>query len=264
MSESPVENVPEVEPVVESEVIPEPTNEMFPQVKGMANDIATKANAIVDEIKASRVDVGKAIFEIREDTTNTDRPEWLKTGQEWLEKAAQNIENRVKELNERIAKELVKASEMTDDDYKLKVEEYKGYVKSHKLALNMVVNIPGYDARYYNDALPLKTLAGGTSGATTGTLRKRVAHMTINGKPVFVVKTDKKDGTKSESYSFTVGAAFIADDSKVKVLPSDLSSACFAAAGTSEISTLNEVKYAFTPVGSDKTYMVVVIPAKGK
>ena len=204
--------------------------------------------------------VGKQIHEFR---TDPETPyEWIKKEQNWLEKANQNIIDRTAELDKRIETELVKSkSSMTEEDIVAAKAEYQTVAKGYKNALKMVVDIPGYDAEDFANVTPLKTLAGGTSGAATGTRRVRLSSLTVNGVPVSVQKT-AKDGSVSESFTFTNAAQWIAKDSGKKVQPSELSGACFAEAKTTDISELTSVKFAYTPVESDKNYIVEVVPAK--
>ncbi len=149
-------------------------NEMFTVVHTMADTLAGQANGLVDRIKAATSDVGKKVHEFRSDPETPY--EWIRKEQVWLEKANQNILDRTAELDKRIEAELVKSEDaMSAEDIVAAKAEYATVAKGYKNALKMVVDIPGYNADDFADVTPLKTLAGGTSGAATGTRRVRLA-----------------------------------------------------------------------------------------
>lgn len=228
--------------------------DVFGVVKTMVNDQIVKANAIAEEVQKSRVNVGKVVHEIRKDEA-TEVP-WVKEFQAWLDKAQAAIEDRTKKIDERIKAELVKASEMSDEVYEAKKAEYAELKKGAQAAQKLAAALPGYSPEVFADLPSLMTLSGGTSGAATGTKRPRLASLTINGEDTFTEK--ETDEGKVKSYTFTHAADVISKDAGTKVKPSDLSAAAFEAAGTDDLSTVNDVEFNYSANG--KEYALTVIP----
>lgn len=232
--------------------------DVFGVVQVMVEDQVAKANAIAEEVQKSRVNVGKVVHEIRKDENTTD--ERVKAFQKNMEKASAQIEKWTKEIDEYIKTELVQTSSMTDEAYEAKKAEYAELKKGINAALKLAANLPGYvEGETFKSVTPLQTLSGGTSGAATGTKRPRLASLTIDGEEIFTVK--KTDEGDVKSYTFTAAAAHLSTKEH-KVNPSDLSAAAFAAAGTDDLSTVNDVEFVYS-VG-DKDFSFTVIPAQGK
>lgn len=244
----------------EQTVTPAGNTDVFGVVKVMVADQINKANAIAEEVRDSRVNVGKVVHEIRTDPET--EIEWVKEFQEWLAKANAAIEAKTKAIDERIKAEKVKASEMSDEVYEAKKAEYATLKKGATDAQKLAANLPGYDPAVFADLPALLTLSGGTSGAATGTKRPRLSNLTVNGEEVFVLKDVKDSDEKVKSYTFTAAAAHISKDSGVKVQPSDLSAAAFAAAGTDDLSTVNDVEFNYSANG--KEYSITAVPAQGE
>ena len=234
-----------------------PQADVFSAVKRMVVDLINKANAIAKDVKASRVDVGKAIHDFRKDPETQD--EKIKKYQKNIEKAEATMEAWTKEIDSYIKENLVKTSEMSDEVYEAKKTEYGELKKSATAAQKWAVNIPGYATTTFDDMPDLITLSGGTAGASTGTVRPRLSFLSIDGVECFVEKT-AKDGTKAKSYTFTNAAAVIAKASKGKVSPSDLSAAALEAAKVDNLSKVNDVEFSYSVNGNN--YMVKAIPAK--
>lgn len=233
--------------------------DVFAVVKSMVKDQREAANAIATEVQNSRVNVGKVVHEIRKDE---DTPHaWIKEYQQWLDKAQAAIEKKTKEVDERIKSELVSASEMSDEVYEAKKNEYAELKKGAANALKLAAALPGYSEDLFADLPALITLSGGTSGAATGTKRPRLSHLTVDGNEVFTVKKSD-DGSESKSFTFTAAAAQISKDSGTKVAPSDLSAAAFAAAGTDDLSTVTSVEFNYS--AGEKDYSIVAVPAQSE
>ena len=233
-------------------------NDVFAAVKAMVTEIVTKANAIAEEVKNSRVNVGKVVHEIRKDENTTD--ETVKAYQAWEAKANALFEKKRKEIDEYIKTNLVKSSEMSDEVFEQKKAEYSEHKKNYNNALKMAAMLPGYDKDTFSDVPSLLTLSGGTSATTgTGPKRPRLASITVNGEDIFVEK-DTDEG-KVRSATFTVAAAHISKDSGTKVAPSDLSAAAFEAAGTDDLSTVASVEFNYSSNG--KEYAIVAFPVQG-
>lgn len=232
-------------------------NDVFGAVRTMIADQTGKANAIAEEVQKSRVNVGKVVHEIRKDENTTD--EKVKKYQENMEKAAAQIEKWTQDIDAYIKENLVQASTMTDEVYEAKKAEYAELKKGINAALKLAANLPGYSDETFKDLPALITLSGGTSGAATGTKRPRLASLTIDGEEVFTLK--ETDEGKVKSFTFTAAAAKLSTKDH-KVNPSDLSAAAFAAAGTDDLSTVNDVEFVYSVNGKD--YNFVVIPQQGK
>jgi hypothetical protein len=232
-------------------------NDVFGVVATMVEDNVAKANAIADEVQKSRVNVGKVVHEIRKDEATTD--ERVKSFQKNMEKANAQIEKWTKEIDEYIKTELVQTSTMTDEVYEAKKAEYAELKKGINAALKLAANLPGYTDETFKGVTPLQTLSGGTSGAATGTKRPRLASLTIDGEEVFTTK--ETDEGQVKSYTFTAAAAHLSTKDN-KVNPSDLSAAAFAAAGTDDLSTVNDVEFVYSANGKD--YAFTVIPQQSK
>jgi hypothetical protein len=228
--------------------------DVFGVVKAMVADQIAKANAIAERVQKSRVNVGKVVHEIRKDENTTD--ETVKAFQTKLEKANAQIEKWTAEVDEYIKANLVQASSMSDEEYEKAKAEYAELKKGATAAQKLAANLPGYDAATFSDLPSLMTLSGGTSGSATGTKRPRLASLTINGDEVYTEK--ETDEGKVKSFTFTHAAEVISKESGQKVKPSDLSAAAFEAAGTDDLSTVNDVEFNYS-VG-EKEYALVVIP----
>ena len=232
--------------------------DVFAAVKAMLVEIANKANAIAEEVKNSRVNVGKVVAEIRKDENTTD--ETVKKYQVWEEKALATLEEKRKAIDEYIKTNLVKASEMSDEVFEAKKSEYGEHKKNYNNAVKMAKMLPGYSDDVFSDVPALLTLSGGTSSASgTGPRRPRLASISVNGEDIFVEKKGE-DGEVTHSATFTAAAAYISKDSGTKVQPSQLSSAAFEAAGTEDLSTVNDVEFNFSVEGKD--YAIHAIPVQ--
>jgi uncharacterized protein YhaN len=232
-------------------------NDVFSAVKVMATDLTNEANEIAADVQKSRVNVNKVVHEIRKDEATTDTK--VKAYQERMAKAQEQIEKWTSEVDEYIKTNLVSASSMSDEVYEAKKTKYAELKKSIKNTLSLAASLPGYSAELFTDVPALQTLSGGTSaGGSTGTKRPRLAEITVNGTPTFTVKNEGKED-ESKAYTFTAAAAHISKDSGVKVQPSDLSAAAFAAAGSDDLSSVTSVEFNYS--AGDKEYALVAIPA---
>lgn len=231
--------------------------DVFGAVRTMVEEQTAKANAIADEVQKSRVNVGKVVHEIRKDENATD--EKVVKYQKDMEKAAAQIEKWTKEIDEYIKANLVQTSSMSDEAYEAKKTEYAELKKGINNALKLAAGLPGYSEEVFKDLPALVTLSGGTSGSATGTKRPRLASLTIDGEEVFTIK--ETDEGKVKSFTFTAAAAKLSTKEH-KVNPSDLSAAAFAAAGTDDLSTVNDVEFNYSVNGKD--YAFVVVPQQGK
>lgn len=230
--------------------------DVFNVVKVMVKDQIDKANVIAERVQKSRVNVGKVVHEIRKDEGTTD--EKVKAYQEKMDKAQAQIEKWTSEIDDYIKTNLVQASSMSDEEYEKVKAEYAELKKGANAAQKLAANLPGYAPEVFADLPSLMTLSGGTSGSATGTKRPRLASLTINGDEAYTEK--ETDEGKVKSFTFTHAADVISKESGVKVKPSDLSAAAFEAAGTDDLSTVNDVEFNYS--AGEKEFALVVIPAQ--
>lgn len=230
-------------------------NDVFSAIGVMVTDLTTKANAIAERVQKSRVNVNKVVHEIVKDEDTTDAK--IKAYQERMAKANEQIEKWTAEIVEYAKENLVSASAMSDEEFEAAKAEYAELKKSVKSTLSLAANLPGFSDETFKDVPPLQTLSGGTSTGATGTKRPRLAEITVNGEPAFTVKGE--GDAQSKAYTFTAAASVISKASGVKVQPSDLSAAAFAAAGTDDLSTVHAVEFNYS--AGDKDYAIVAIPA---
>lgn len=245
-----------------------PQADVFAAVKAMVVDLHNKANAIVSNVQDQRVDVKKFVHDIRKDENVTD--DKVKAFQVRLAKMEQQMLKEQTEIDDYIKTTLVKKSGMSDEVYEAEKAKYTELKKQAKAAQTLSAQIPGYTEGVFADIPPLKTLAGGTAGATTGIARPRLSFLSIaevkDGKvgtavECFVMKK-AKDGTESKSYTFTNAASVLAKQAKGKVSPSDLSAAALKEAKTDNLSSVTSVEFGYSVNGS--TYILVAIPSSGK
>jgi hypothetical protein len=224
------------------------------------------ANAIVEEVQKSRVNVGKVVHEIRKDDKTTDAK--VKAFQAWLEKATAAINDATAEIDVHIKTNLVSASAMDDKTYEAKKVDYKLFKSNINDAKKLAKGQPGYSEALFAELPSLLSLSTGKesgSGSGTGTRRPRLTDLTVNDKPMFSEKTDAKDGTVTRSYTFTAAALFITKDSGVKVTASELSGAAFETVGSDNLSDSTSVEFEFTVTDKkDVThkYSIVAIPSQ--
>lgn len=231
--------------------------DVFTAIRGMLVDLTTQANGIAEQVQKSRVNVNKVVHELVKDEDTTDAK--VKAYQERMAKANEQIEKWTAEIVEYAKAELVSASAMSDEEFEAAKASYSDLKKSVKSTLSLAANLPGYSAETFADVPALQTLSGGTAGAgATGTKRPRLAEITVDGVPAFTVKNEGKDD-ESKAHTFTAAAAVISKASGVKVQPSDLSAAAFAAAGTDDLSSVHAVEFNYS--AGDKDYSIVAIPA---
>lgn len=224
-----------------------------------------QANAIVTKINSVSADPANLVADIRDDESTSD--ETLKAFQAWREKVQAAIEAKTAEANEYVKANLMPTTENVDVDA-LKTEY--GALKSHiQAGLKFLGDLPGASDSEAVKTLPaLKSLRGGTvSGkGTSDTKRPRVNDIQVNGKSVARTVKDKSGNDISKA-TFTYAAQDIAKDAGTKVEVKDLQSAAFAAAKTTDLSTLNGEPFTFdfhanNGVGEEgaKTYTVKVYP----
>lgn len=236
-----------------------PNGDVFSAIKAMLSGLIGKANEIATDVQNSRVNVGKVVHEIRKDETTED--ETVKAYQVWEAKALASMEAKRKAIDEYIKTNLVKTSAMSDEVFEAKKTEYSEAKKTVNNTRKMAALLPGYSDEIFADLPALQTLSGGTSSNATGSgpKRPRLASLTIDGKDVFVTKKDD-DGNDVKSYTFTAAANYLSGISGHKVAPTDLSAAAFAAAGSDDLSTVNDVEFNYSVEGTD--YAFVVIPVQ--
>lgn len=226
-----------------------------------------EANAIVEEVGKSRVNVGKVVHEIRKDDKTSDAK--VKAFQVWLEKASAAINEKTAEIDTHIKEHLVTQSVMDDETFEAKKVAYKQLKSNIHDAQKLAKGQPGYTETLFAELPALLSLSTGKetgSGAgSTGTKRPRLTDLTINGESIFSEKKNEKDGTVTRSYTFTAGALWISKDSSVKVTASDLSSAAFETVGSDNLSDATSVEYEFSVTDKkDVThkYSIVAIPSQ--
>ena len=232
-----------------------PQADVFAAIRVMAEQHITNANTIADEVASSRVNVGKVVSEIRKES---DDPAVVKY-RERADKIEAELDRMAKEIEADIKARLVPTSKMSEEVYEAKKLEWKELKKKADNTLKLAKDLPGYEEKYFEGVTPVKTLAGGTVGTTSGTKRPRLAFLSIDGAECFTMKK-KEDGTEEKSYTFTNAALVISKAAKVKVSPSDLSAAAMEAAKTDDLSTVNEVEFSYSVNGQG--YMIKANPAQ--
>lgn len=230
--------------------------DMLTMVQQTVTQQIEEINNKVDQINAATQDKGKVLHDIRTNPETDD--EQIKAHQEWVEKAQAAIEDAIKRANEYIQSKYLSAEAQNVDVDALK-EEVKELRSGVKSALTFVATLPGYDAEKFT-VPEMKNLRGGTSGATgTGGKRPRLAGVWVNNNLVEKVTQDKQ-GNDVHTSNFTLAAAYISKDAKVKVEVKDLQAAAFEAAKTDDLSTLAGQMIEFAYTAGEKSYDVRVLP----
>lgn len=219
----------------------------YESLAGQANDLFVKVQ--------SAENVNATVAEIR----NTSDDERIVAFREWKEKADAAILAKETEIDALIKAEMISQEPIDLEAVKAAHKELVGKAKALRTVLTQFAG----EAAIHN--LPdLKSLSGRavSAGQGTGGKRPRLQSVTVNGTPVFSEKTND-DGTKTQVASFTVLAAYLSKDAKVKVEPKQLQEAAFAAAKTDDLSTLagTPVSFSVTVGEGDnlKTYPEIVI-----
>jgi hypothetical protein len=228
---------------------------------GLVKSSTVEANAIVEEVQKTRVNVGKVVHEIRKDEATTDAK--VKAFQTWLEKASKAINDRTAEVDAYIKSDLVSASSMSDEDFEAKKESFKLLKSNIRDAMRLAKSQPGYADTLFTDVPALLSLSTGketnTGSGATGTRRPRLVSISVNGTDLFTEKDGKRIAT------FSQAAAFMSKDSSVKVTASDLSGAAYATVGSDNLADQTSVSFTHTVTDKDSktwSYSVVAIPSQ--
>lgn len=218
--------------------------------------LATQANELFGKVQAAE-NVNATIAEVR----NSSEDETIVKFRDWLEKANARIIAETDKVDAYIKANLVSQEPVDVEAVKA---SHKELVTKAKALRTVLTQFAGDNAIH---GLPeLKSLSGRavSAGAGTGGKRPRLQTVKVGEKEIYSEKKED-DGTVTHVASFTVLAAWMSKDAKVKVEPKQLQEAAFAAAGTDDLSTLagKPVTFAIT-VGEGanlKTYPeITVIP----
>lgn len=214
-----------------------------------------EANALGDKISASKQGTGGLVHQLRE-TDDTDDEVILKFRARKEKVLAALLADEAK-TDEHIKVTYLQSPDSFDVD--AATAEFKSLKDAVKAGQAYARTAPGFTDAYLTSLPTIKGVRGASSGGGSGTggKRPRLESVSINGHQV---ERTNDDGTVTAN--FTLAAAWLQADAggETKVKPSDLHAACFAAAGTDDLSTLNGKAVDFSFSAGDKNYSIVVVP----
>lgn len=226
-------------------------NPMLAMIVATVTESTKNANAIAEEIVNASKDKNARTHEVIADESVTD--EKVVQYREWENKLLQTLEEGRSQISEYIASQpaLIGAT-LSEEDLTTKKTEYGKLKESVTSGVKFAKSgaIPGLTdeeiTAAFKDVPELKTLRGGSSGATGEGGKKprleRVSYSLDNGKTyseVWENVKNAKTGKEEAKVSFTILAKKLATELKAKVEVKDLQSAVFDAAKTDDLSTTN-------------------------
>lgn len=247
-----------------------PVNDMVTVVGAKLANCTNEANALVSKLNSANSDTKALVHQIRDDADN-EVGSADPVVQEWrtfLEAAQAEIEEMRAKADEHIVANLLPKADEDFDADKAKAQ-YQDLKKTIVAGKQFLTKMFGDDALKGVDIPDLKSLRGGTSTGT-GSKRPRLANVWINDAAqsgpwarIFDSVDDGKGG-KREVSTFSLLAKTLSgkDYAGVKVEPTDIQSAAFAAAGTDDLSTKpgEVIEFAYSPDEGKHTWQVRVQP----
>ena len=224
----------------------------------LAEQYVTEANTHADKV----IHAGNATLLLHQvrDEADTDNADILQ-----YREAIDQINNKVLDLQKWVEAKIIEAGLVdtapVDEDaeraaYKAARDQFKALGEMYK-TLTGGTAIPV--------AVELKNLPGTrASSSGSGTLRPRVSEVSADGVKLQGKGPKAKDGSDTFVSNFSVLAAYLSKVADRKVEVSDLHAAAFAAAGTSDLSSLNgtPIEFVYNVEMNDAEHTVLTFDIK--
>lgn len=196
-----------------------PIQDMISMTKIVLRGLIDEANALSDEIKASREDVDVLISE-KLDDENTEDP----TIQEYQERKA-DLERTLEENEEKakayVRDNLLDITPMSDEEYEAKRKTLTASVKQIREMKAVAEQFKEYDSDVYAD-LPSVKAQSARGGSAAGTAKPRIKSARVDGAEFL----GKKNAKGRVVLSFGTLAEFLTSEAgakgDAKVRPADL------------------------------------------